>query len=246
MQGTLPMHGFVRTRPWTLVEANPGRVVFTLSDCEETRNLWPHAFELKYTVTFDATSLTSALAISNPSSSSAPFAFEAVLHGYFSLGLGNVTEEGSAAQIKGLKGLTCIAKPSTGYEVPRLEESEVMQLKGEFDRIFTPLSAPIIVTGVTTTTPSTAAPHFSTITLTAHAAVRTPGPKLGSRAAPLDLIIWNPGSVRAKMIADLGDDDWTHFVSDHGVDSYYPCDSSYHLLSPPPQPATSPALQGVH
>ena len=26
--------------------------------------------------------------------------------------------------------------------------------------------------------------------------------------APLDVVVWNPGAARAKMIADLGEDDW--------------------------------------
>ena len=214
-QGPLPMHGFARTSFWCIVEAVPGRIVLTLTDDEnnKTKEIWPHAFALLYTVKFDARHMTTSLRISNPASAAEPFAFEVVLHTYLSLGFGNVTPAGSKARITGLKGLTCIAKPSTGYEAPRLEAAESLMLGGEIDRIFTPLAAPIVVSNITSEPRDKGANRFSTITVAATANVRRhDGPKLGATAAPLDVIVWNPGAGRSKTITDLGDDDWRNFV----------------------------------
>ena len=207
LQGPLPLHGFARTELWTVVgAAEPGRIVLSLCDSEKTRaSQWPHAFELTYTVTFDSARLTTELSVSNPASAGAPFAFEALLHTYLFLGPDNVTAQGSAARIAGLQGLTCIAKPSTGYEPARLEERDSIQLEGEFDRIFTPISRPLVISGISNGA-------ISQVTVEAQASVRSSGPRLGTMAAPLDVVIWNPGAARAKVIADLGDEDWRNFV----------------------------------
>ena len=29
---------------------------------------------------------------------------------------------------------------------------------------------------------------------------------------PLDVVVWNAGAVRARAIADLGDEDWRHYI----------------------------------
>jgi glucose-6-phosphate 1-epimerase len=211
LQGPLPLHGFARTELWTVVgAAEPGRIVLSLGDSEKTRaSQWPHAFELTYTVTFDSAKLTTELSVSNPASAAAPFAFEALLHTYVSLGPDNVTAQGSAARIAGLQGLTCIPKPSTGYEPARLEDRDSVQLEGEFDRIFTPISRPLVISGISNGS-------ISQVTVEAQASVRSSGPRLGTVAAPIDAVIWNPGAARAKVIADLGDEDWRNFVRFRG------------------------------
>jgi len=60
-QGPLPQHGFARNSDWTLASVGDGRVELTLADNEETRAAWPHAFALKYTITFDNAHLETSL-----------------------------------------------------------------------------------------------------------------------------------------------------------------------------------------
>jgi glucose-6-phosphate 1-epimerase len=52
----LPSHGFARTSEWRLQECEDSSssdeacAVFTLSDTEDTLKVWPHSFQLRYTI----------------------------------------------------------------------------------------------------------------------------------------------------------------------------------------------------
>ena len=96
--GPYPRHGFVRNRAWSLHSHAPERAVFTLSDSEATRALWPHAFQLQYEVALSATELRMTLHVEN--SGSSPFTFAAALHTY--LRVADLT----TTRVEGLTGCT--------------------------------------------------------------------------------------------------------------------------------------------
>jgi glucose-6-phosphate 1-epimerase len=81
-----PSHGFARISMWALAEqgATPEGdtyAVFQLNDSEETRNMWDHAFQLRYTVTLGKTRLSTSLSVENKGSGA--FDFQTLLHTYF-------------------------------------------------------------------------------------------------------------------------------------------------------------------
>ena len=86
-RGPLPNHGFARTSSDWQVESTssdgPGGevcLVLRLSDSAETRALWPHAFELRYTVTLRDASLSTDVQLRNAGGE--PLEFTAALHTY--------------------------------------------------------------------------------------------------------------------------------------------------------------------
>lgn len=53
----MPKHGFARDSEFALVEQQPDRLTFELTDSDATRACWPFAFRLRVTYTLDASSL---------------------------------------------------------------------------------------------------------------------------------------------------------------------------------------------
>ncbi|GAB3266170.1 D-hexose-6-phosphate mutarotase [Kineosporia babensis] len=102
-RGPLPKHGLARNRAWTQVEAGPGVWSARLVDDEETRKVWPHAFELELTARAQGQTLDLELTARNPSDET--WSFTAALHSYFTVG-------DPAAVITGLGGR--VAADSTG------------------------------------------------------------------------------------------------------------------------------------
>ncbi len=83
-QGTLPKHGFVRNRVWTVGARRCGDdyALLTLetSDDEQTRALWPHSFHLELTVMLEADRVDLELSVTN--TGGAEFSFTGALHTY--------------------------------------------------------------------------------------------------------------------------------------------------------------------
>lgn len=76
-------------------------------------------------------------------------------------------------------------------------------------------SAEVVLAGITSGSDAqTAGPRFSSITIKRRAAVRPAAPALSQVVVqcPLDVVVWNAGAVRARAIADLGDEDWRHYI----------------------------------
>src|SRR5207249_1231571 len=93
------LHGFVRTRPWNVSEVRQAgdtvRASFALASDEQTRAIWPHDFELRFSATFGP-SLEMELEVKNTSGQ--PIQFEEALHTYLAVG------DVRAATIDGLAG----------------------------------------------------------------------------------------------------------------------------------------------
>lgn len=124
-----PAHGFARLRPFSLVSAEDlsdgrTRVALRLTDDEETRALWPHAFALTCTVTVGAR-LEVELAVTN--AGDAPFAYEEALHTYLSVG------DVRRATVEGLTGARFVDK-ADGARVKT--EAAAVSFTGETDRLY--------------------------------------------------------------------------------------------------------------
>ena len=100
-RGPLPKHGFARTLAWELVSQEQGKddalAVMRLRDSDETRRLWPHAFELELSVRVGGRSLDVELACENLGD--APLQFTAALHTYLRVA------DLDAVSVEGLAGL---------------------------------------------------------------------------------------------------------------------------------------------
>jgi len=141
-RGTLPKHGFVRTSAeWTIAEmaseardeqsgGDCCRLVLTLSDTDATREVWPHAFEVRYTVTLTAADLTTSFEVVN--TGDAPFSFTTALHTYFAV------SDVAAVSVRGLSGLTYEDNAAGGTTAT--ESAEEVRIGGEVDRVY--LDAP--------------------------------------------------------------------------------------------------------
>ena len=82
--GGLPLHGFARTSLWRVVATHHGQpgtsITLGLSDTEQTRAVWPHKFELAYTVTLTPLAVAFELSVINTDSSA--WDFTGCLHTY--------------------------------------------------------------------------------------------------------------------------------------------------------------------
>ena len=100
-RGPGPRHGFARTALWELVSQQQGKddvlVVLRLQDSEDTRQLWPHAFELELSVRIGGRELDIELACDNTGDAS--LQFTAALHTYLRVA------DLDAVSVEGLAGL---------------------------------------------------------------------------------------------------------------------------------------------
>jgi len=125
----LAFHGFARTSEWTVCETKEladGRtqLVLELCDSEQTRPLWPHAFELRLTVTV-GTELETVLSTRNTGETE--FVFTEALHTYF-----NVSDIHTVSVI-GLDGCDFEEEPAG---ISRAEQVGPVTFDGYVDRVY--------------------------------------------------------------------------------------------------------------
>lgn len=128
-----PGHGFVRNRQWELqgTEVLPNgsvRVRVGLSDSDETRAVWPHAFRLTLETTVGA-SLEVALITRNLGV--APFDLSQALHTYFRVG------DIARTRVLGLENRAYIDKMDGGREK---RQDGAVAITGETERVYTGVS----------------------------------------------------------------------------------------------------------
>ena len=126
----LPAHGLVRTKRWELEEAAESasgvvKTVWSISDDEESRALWPHPFRLRLTVEA-AESLHMTLDVENTSSES--FTFEEALHTYLTV------SDARTIRVRGLHGVEYLDK--TAAMERKTERDENIRITSETDRIY--------------------------------------------------------------------------------------------------------------
>lgn len=126
---SLPRHGLVRTRPWAVESMSTGKdhaqVTLVITDSDETRALWPHAFALELTVCLTPARLDLELHAQNTGERA--WAFSAALHTYLA-----VTDI-SQARLQGLGGGRFI---DVMLNEERTDEHSEHHFKGEVDRIY--------------------------------------------------------------------------------------------------------------
>lgn len=119
-----PMHGFARNQPWTLSAHNEDdsgvMLTFTLTDSEQTRRLWPHAFTLIARFKLGAECEMEL-------ESHGDYQAHAALHTYFQIG------DIATVQIGGL-GIPYIDKVLQGTTG---EQQGDLTFPGRVDRIYT-------------------------------------------------------------------------------------------------------------
>ncbi|MEO5337485.1 MAG: D-hexose-6-phosphate mutarotase [Magnetospirillum sp. WYHS-4] len=133
-----PGHGFVRNRPWTLRSTQTLadgriRVRLGLCDTEETRALWPQAFDLELAATVGE-ALEIALVTRNKGAE--PFSLSQGLHTYFRIG------DIGSTEVLGLEGRGYIDKMDGGSE--KLQRGPVT-IVGETDRIYTGVAGDLAI-----------------------------------------------------------------------------------------------------
>ncbi|PLX76079.1 MAG: D-hexose-6-phosphate mutarotase [Azoarcus sp.] len=138
-QGTLPKHGFVRTRVWSVVEQRTGEdfaiAVLRIVDDEETRAIWPHAFALELTVAVEDNRLDLELSVENTGDEA--FSFTGALHTYL-----RVSEVEEIA-LEGLYGFSY--RDTAAGNVVRRESGERIMVDTEVDRIYCKVTRPLLV-----------------------------------------------------------------------------------------------------
>lgn len=124
----LPQHGFVRTRLWEVAEIaeDAAGVVMklSLSDDEETRHLWPHAFHVTLELRIGA-ELHVSLTMVNTDQT--PVTITGALHTYF--GVGDILQ----VRIEGLDGAAYL--DTVGPRTERQQSGEIV-IDREVDRIY--------------------------------------------------------------------------------------------------------------
>jgi glucose-6-phosphate 1-epimerase len=177
-----PGHGFVRNRPWGLLETrklSDGRVLVTLglSDDGETRAIWPHSFVLTQEIVV-GDSLEVALVTRNAGQTT--FTLSQALHTYFRIG------DIDRTRVTGLSGCSYIDKMDDGSTKT---QSGPVVITGETDRIYTGV-APLLA--------------IEDDELGRRIVIESKG----STSA----VVWNPWQATAKAMADLADDDYRRLI----------------------------------
>lgn len=131
-----PGHGFVRNRQWDLLRTevlSDGRVRIGLglSDTEQSRTIWPHAFSLGLDITIGA-ALDLALVTRNRGT--APFELSQGLHTYFRVG------DIAHTRVLGLEGHPYLDKMEGGVEK---RQNGAVTIAAETDRVYTGVTGPL-------------------------------------------------------------------------------------------------------
>jgi D-hexose-6-phosphate mutarotase len=134
-----PAHGFVRGRMWSLkstrsLEDGSTEVCLTIHDDEETRTIWPYAFELDLKATFGQ-SFHVDLIVRNTGHEL--FQYTSALHHYFYVG------DSRQITIAGLDGKDYLDKVD---QFARKHQSGPIKIQGQTDRIYLDTSDDCVIT----------------------------------------------------------------------------------------------------
>lgn len=122
-------HGFARNTEWALREVNADQTlaVFELTDTDQTRTLWPHAFKLTLRVALTPDALSLSLQVDNTGKSA--FEFSGALHTYFA------TTDFQQAKVAGLKQAKYWDN-GTDLSEKHIDDQATLQLAGALDRVY--------------------------------------------------------------------------------------------------------------
>jgi len=126
--GSLPKHGFARTREWQTSDAADADadLVFSLESDQQTRSLWPHAFAARFAMSLSAVRLSMQFSVRN--TGVAAFAFTGALHTYFRI---------AAIEQVALSGLGgCEYRDAADGDATRRERDAALRFEAEVDRVY--------------------------------------------------------------------------------------------------------------
>ncbi|MGX2038892.1 D-hexose-6-phosphate mutarotase [Methylocaldum sp. MU1018] len=181
-EASLPAHGFARTVPWEVIEAQAledgsSRLGFRLVPSDETRAQWPHSTPLELYMTI-GTALEMVLVTYNDGP--APVTIGEALHAYFQV------SDVRRIAIHGLDGCSYIDKTDEG----RLKrQSGPVIFSEETDRIYLESSADCLIDD----------PGLNR---------RIRIAKRGSRST----VVWNPWAEKAEALGDFDEDGYLRMV----------------------------------
>ena len=111
----LPQHGFARKRAWEVLRTD-GALELRLRDDEQTRESWPHAFELRFAITLSADArLRLEWTLHNPGDTPLPLHFG--IHPYFRV------EQKARARVDGAAGRAFDNTRGADVDVERIDFS---------------------------------------------------------------------------------------------------------------------------
>lgn len=135
-RGSLPRHGLVRTRAWSVASERSGDdyalLTLACNDDADSRALWPHAFGLELTVMLEADRLDLELCVTNPGERS--FDFTAALHTYL-----RVVQVEDVA-VEGLYGHHY--RDALADDVVQRDSGTELCLEGATDRVYRQIRRP--------------------------------------------------------------------------------------------------------
>jgi glucose-6-phosphate 1-epimerase len=180
--GPLPKHGFARVSEWELVRAGRtsqgrGEAQLRLTANAHTRAIWNHGFTADFVVGVEGMSLTLALSVLNDDAS--PLQFTAALHTYL------LVDDVRETSVAGLEGATFRDSAAGGVE--RQQDTELLQARGELDRIYLGVSNPLEVRDKV---------RRARVSMTGFT----------------DVVIWNPGAERASALPDMEPAGWLRML----------------------------------
>lgn len=136
-RGPLQRHGFARTQAWQLAvaETSPhdAMAVLRLIDNEETRQHWPHGFEIELTVKIGGDHLDIELAVNN--TGALAFGFTGALHTYLHV------NDIDAVKVLGLQGQK-YTNSAAGQRLD-IDMTPALTVNAEIDRIYHNVCTPI-------------------------------------------------------------------------------------------------------
>jgi glucose-6-phosphate 1-epimerase len=132
-------HGFARISTWTLVGTRQDKgfacATLRLTDSEETRAIWPHAFAAELSVMIEGKRLDVEFEVENTGGEG--FAFNAALHSYFSVAKTDM------CRLQGLEGRHYLDQLDGGKY--RCEDNEALSFDDEVDRIYLSVRKPLLL-----------------------------------------------------------------------------------------------------
>lgn len=140
-EGPLPKHGFARLSRWALLENGlrtdgGGLIRLGLSDSEETRRVFPHAFALELRIQVSGQTLSTELTVTNSGEQS--FSFTCALHTYLNANV-------AAARLYGLGGYR-YRDSVDGRRIKHADEDS-LRITAEVDRVYFSVDKPITLCG---------------------------------------------------------------------------------------------------
>jgi glucose-6-phosphate 1-epimerase len=129
-EGPLPRHGFARTSMWTLddqrLDQGDAIAVFSLTDSDASRAIWPVGFRARLSVRVGGDRLVTSFEVENTHTDA--ISFTCALHTYLRVG------DISQTQVVGLHGARY--RVSSAPQQLIVDTDEIIHIGGEIDRVY--------------------------------------------------------------------------------------------------------------